>query len=60
MTETPNDRPQMTVYGESIVPDSGGTINMKAVLSDSEEFNWQVADNGKIKTKGELSLVVII
>jgi hypothetical protein len=48
------------VYGESIVPDGGEAINMKAVLSDFEEFTWQFADNGKLKTQGELLLIVVI
>lgn len=51
---------QFPVYGESIALDGGETVILKALLKDSDEFNWEVTDNGKIKTLGKLSLIVVI
>jgi hypothetical protein len=51
---------QFPVYGENIVVDGTGDIVLKAILKDSTKFNWEVADNGKIKTLGTLSLTIVI
>jgi hypothetical protein len=48
------------VYGEILNVEENGDIAIKAILKDSIEFNRQIDDDGKIKTFGELSLIVII
>ena len=47
------------VYGEEINVNGDGIV-MKAILKDSIEFNRQINDNGRLKTFGELSLIVVI
>ncbi|MBU8902554.1 MAG: hypothetical protein KOO69_07425 [Victivallales bacterium] len=48
------------VYGESVSVDGTGEVVLKAILKESSKFNREVTDNGKLKTLGNLSLIVVI
>jgi hypothetical protein len=47
------------VYGENISL-SGQDIGVKAILKDSSKFDWEITDDGKMKTLGSLTLLAII
>ena len=47
------------VYGENLVLDGGDNVSSKVILKKSAEYNRTLSDDGKIKTLGELSLLVI-
>lgn len=51
---------QLPIYGESIILDEENTVILKAVLGGACNFNWQIADDGELKTLANLSLTVII
>jgi hypothetical protein len=50
---------QFPIYGETIIID-GENTECKAILKNSSEYAQEISNNGKIKTRGEAVLIIII
>jgi hypothetical protein len=48
------------VYGENIILENNDNMSLKAVLNDSIRLNFEIADDGKLKTLGELTLIIVV
>jgi hypothetical protein len=53
-------RDSLPVYGDELALDDGNNIKIKALLSGEEELDNYEIDNGKIKTRGVLTLSLTI
>ena len=53
-------RDSLPVYGDELALDDGNNITIKALLSREEEFDNYEANNGKIKTRGIITISLTI